>query len=94
MMSFHCSNPVFKTTTNPFNPLYTCGGSSGGEAALLAMDGSALGFGSDIGGSLRIPPHYSGVFGLKRKLILARLLLLRHKGDKSRADPCGLLYND
>lgn len=68
MMSFVCSNPVFKTTTNPYNPLYTCGGSSGGEAALLAMDGSAIGFGSDIGGSLRIPPHYSGLFGLKRTL--------------------------
>ncbi|KAK4051159.1 hypothetical protein OIV83_002981 [Microbotryomycetes sp. JL201] len=41
------------------------GGSSGGEAALLASDASVIGIGSDIGGSLRIPAHYSGCFGLK-----------------------------
>ncbi|KAK4056794.1 hypothetical protein OIO90_002043 [Microbotryomycetes sp. JL221] len=41
------------------------GGSSGGEAALLASDGSVMGIGSDIGGSLRIPAHFSGCFGLK-----------------------------
>jgi Asp-tRNA(Asn)/Glu-tRNA(Gln) amidotransferase A subunit family amidase len=65
MFAFECSNPVWGRTTNPYNDKYTCGGSSGGEGALLAMDGSALGIGSDIGGSLRIPAAYCGIFSLK-----------------------------
>ncbi|KAG8876463.1 Fatty-acid amide hydrolase 2 [Tulasnella sp. 331] len=50
MMTWQCSNPVFGTTTNPWSANHTSGGFSGGEAALLACDGSAFGFGSDIGG--------------------------------------------
>lgn len=65
MFAFECSNPLWGRTTNPYNDQYTCGGSSGGEAALLAMDGSALGIGSDIGGSLRIPTAYCGIYSLK-----------------------------
>ncbi|TFK32784.1 amidase signature domain-containing protein, partial [Crucibulum laeve] len=65
MLAFECSNPVWGRTTNPWNDKYTCGGSSGGEGALLAMDGSALGIGSDIGGSLRIPAAYCGIYSFK-----------------------------
>lgn len=65
MFAFECSNPVWGRTTNPYNEDYTCGGSSGGEAALLAMDGSAAGIGTDIGGSLRIPTAYCGIYSLK-----------------------------
>ncbi|KAG2365325.1 amidase signature domain-containing protein [Suillus spraguei] len=65
MLAFECSNPLWGRTTNPWNNKYTCGGSSGGEGALLAMDGSASGIGSDIGGSLRIPVSYCGVYSLK-----------------------------
>lgn len=65
LFTFECSNPVWGRTTNPYNDKYTCGGSSGGEGALLAMDGSALGIGTDIGGSLRIPAAYCGIFSLK-----------------------------
>ncbi|KAJ7756802.1 amidase [Mycena maculata] len=65
MFSFECCNPVFGRTVNPHKPGFTCGGSSGGEAALLAMDGSALGVGSDIGGSLRIPAAFCGIFSFK-----------------------------
>ena len=49
MLSFECSNPLWGVTTNPWSDKHTSGGSSGGEAALLAADGAALGFGSDIG---------------------------------------------
>jgi Asp-tRNA(Asn)/Glu-tRNA(Gln) amidotransferase A subunit family amidase len=65
MFAFECSNPLWGRTTNPSNKLYTCGGSSGGEGALLAMDGSVIGLGSDIGGSLRIPAAYCGIYSLK-----------------------------
>jgi hypothetical protein len=65
MFAFECSNPVWGRSTNPYNDAYTCGGSSGGEAALLAMDGSAIGIGSDVGGSLRIPAAYCGIYSLK-----------------------------
>ncbi|GAA5825521.1 hypothetical protein JCM11251_000271 [Rhodosporidiobolus azoricus] len=65
MLSFECSNPLFGATRNPYDPSRTPGGSSGGEAALLASDGSPLGVGSDVGGSLRIPCHYSGCYALK-----------------------------
>ncbi|TFK51759.1 amidase signature enzyme [Heliocybe sulcata] len=64
-LSFECSNPVWGRTLNPWSAKYTCGGSSGGEAALLAMDGAAIGTGSDVGGSLRIPASYSGIYSLR-----------------------------
>lgn len=65
MFAFECNNPVWGRTTNPYNDQYTSGGSSGGEGAILAMDGSAFGIGSDIGGSLRIPAAYCGIYSLK-----------------------------
>ncbi|CCA70440.1 related to amidase (acetamidase) [Serendipita indica DSM 11827] len=65
MLNFECSNPVWGVTSNPWNDQYTCGGSSGGEGAMLAADASALGVGSDVGGSLRIPALYCGVYSLK-----------------------------
>ncbi|KAG0144560.1 hypothetical protein CROQUDRAFT_672323 [Cronartium quercuum f. sp. fusiforme G11] len=65
LLAFECSNPVFGITQNPHKRGFTCGGSSGGEAALLASDGSCIGIGSDVGGSLRIPAHYSGCYSLK-----------------------------
>lgn len=51
LLSFECGNPVWGATCNPFSSVHTSGGSSGGEAALLASDGAAVGIGSDIGGS-------------------------------------------
>ncbi|KAF7309527.1 Amidase domain-containing protein [Mycena indigotica] len=58
-------NNVFGTTSNPFNRNLTCGGSSGGEGALIAMKGSPLGVGSDLGGSIRIPSAFQGLYGLR-----------------------------
>jgi len=68
MVSYSCSNPVFGNTANPHDHKRTPGGSSGGEAALIGAGGSILGIGSDVGGSLRIPAHFSGVCGLKPSL--------------------------
>jgi len=65
MMTFECDNPIWGRTLSPHNEKYTCGGSTGGEAVLLAMDASPLGWGSDIGGSLRIPAGYCGVYSFK-----------------------------
>jgi amidase len=65
LLSFECNNAVFGRTSNPYNPAYTSGGSSGGEGALIAMRGSAFGIGTDIGGSLRIPAGYCGIYSLK-----------------------------
>lgn len=50
---------------NPWNPRRTAGGSSGGEAALIAAGGSPWGIGSDMGGSVRLPAHFCGVVGLR-----------------------------
>lgn len=58
-------SPMWGLTINPLNEAFTPGGSTGGEGALLALQGSILGYGTDIGGSIRIPSHMNGVYGLK-----------------------------
>jgi amidase len=58
-------NPLYGTTCNPWNLDHTPGGSSGGSAAALAAGLTGLELGSDIGGSIRVPAHFCGVFGHK-----------------------------
>lgn len=58
-------NPVYGRSNNPWNLTRTPGGSSGGQAAIIAAGGSSLGLGTDIGGSLRYPAAFSGVASLK-----------------------------
>lgn len=65
LMQWMCSNPVYGTTGNPFNPERVPGGSSGGDAALTSARGTPFGTGSDIGGSLRIPAAFCGIVSLK-----------------------------
>jgi len=66
LLFYHESdNPVYGRTNNPWNLDRTPGGSSGGEGAIVAAGGSALGLGSDLGGSIRIPAHFCGIAGLK-----------------------------
>jgi Asp-tRNA(Asn)/Glu-tRNA(Gln) amidotransferase A subunit family amidase len=60
-----CVNPLYGRTNNPWQLDRSPGASSGGEAAILAVGGSALGIGSDIGGSVRLPAHSCGVNSLK-----------------------------
>jgi amidase len=63
--SYETENAVFGRTLNPFDAGRTCGGSSGGEAALLGADASVAGIGTDGGGSIRVPSHYCGTAGLR-----------------------------
>jgi fatty acid amide hydrolase len=58
------TNNIYGCCKNPWNVERTPGGSSGGEAAILALKASPLGIGSDIGGSLRIPALYCGIYSL------------------------------
>ncbi|CAG9812657.1 unnamed protein product [Phaedon cochleariae] len=58
-------NPLFGITNNPYNTTRNVGGSSGGEASLLAAGGTPISVGTDIGGSVRIPAFMCGVFGHK-----------------------------
>ncbi|KUJ10518.1 acetamidase [Mollisia scopiformis] len=58
-------NNIIGTTSNPFNRSFSCGGSSGGEGALIGFHGSPLGIGSDLGGSIRSPSAYQGLWGLR-----------------------------
>src|SRR5262249_57697607 len=61
-------NAVFGASNNPWDVSRTPGGSSGGEAAALAAGLTYLSVGSDIGGSIRVPAHFCGVYGHKPTL--------------------------
>lgn len=63
-------NPIYGTTNNPWDLKRTPGGSSGGTAAALAAGIGYLSAGSDIGGSIRVPAHFCGVYGHKPTLDL------------------------
>ncbi len=65
IMHLETSTAIYGTTTNPHNTDLTPGGSSGGESALVALRGSVLGVGGDIGGSIRGPAANCGVYGFK-----------------------------
>lgn len=65
MMHLETDSNLYGVTTNPHNTNLTSGGSSGGEGALIALRGSCLGIGSDVGGSIRSPAANCGVYGLK-----------------------------
>jgi amidase len=65
LMAYETDNLLYGRTNNPWDLSRTPGGSSGGEAAAIAAGCSAGGVGSDGGGSIRVPAHYSGICGLK-----------------------------
>ncbi|KAF2239495.1 amidase [Viridothelium virens] len=65
LMAGETANNIIGYTWNPKNRNLACGGSSGGEGALIGLRGSPLGFGTDIGGSIRIPAAFNGLFGLR-----------------------------
>lgn len=61
--NFQTDSPIFGRANNPWNLDLTTGGSSGGSASAIAVGFSPLDLGSDLGGSIRLPAHYCGVFG-------------------------------
>ena len=65
LVAYHTENELHGRTNNPWDLSRTPGGSSGGEAAAIAACMSAGGIGSDGGGSIRVPAHFSGICGLK-----------------------------
>jgi amidase len=65
LIAYESDNLIYGRTNNPYDLMRTPGGSSGGEAALIAAGGSPLGIGSDAGGSIRVPAHYTGIVGHK-----------------------------
>jgi amidase len=65
LFSFETDNLIYGRTNNPYDLAQTPGGSSGGEAALIAAGGSPLGLGSDCAGSVRVPAAFCGITSIK-----------------------------
>jgi Asp-tRNA(Asn)/Glu-tRNA(Gln) amidotransferase A subunit family amidase len=65
LMAYETDNLLYGRTRNPWNIEYSAGGSSGGESAAISACMSAAGVGSDGGGSIRVPAHFTGICGLK-----------------------------
>lgn len=65
MMVLETVSNIYGRTLNPWNTTLAAGGSSGGEASLIAQHGSPLGIASDIGGSIRVPAAFNGLYGFK-----------------------------
>ena len=57
--------PLWGQATNPWNPIFEVGGSTGGGAGCVAVKGCPITIGTDIGGSLRIPAAWNGLYTLK-----------------------------
>lgn len=65
MMWFETDNNIYGQAQNPWDPTRTVGGSSGGDAGLVASRAAILGIGSDIAGSIRIPSAFCGIYGFR-----------------------------
>lgn len=65
LFAFESDNFIYGRTNNPYQLARSAGGSSGGEAALIAACGSPFGLGSDAAGSVRVPAHFCGIASLK-----------------------------
>jgi len=76
LLSTETDNPLYGRTNNPWDLERSPGGSSGGEAAIIAARASALGLGSDLAGSVRVPAHACGIHALRPTA--GRLSMLEH----------------
>lgn len=64
-MWMESNNRVYGRSNNPYDPQHIVGGSSGGEGAIIGSGASPFGLGADVGGSIRMPAFFNGVFGHK-----------------------------
>jgi amidase len=64
-LGYETDNLLYGRTNNPYDLSRTPGGSSGGEAAIIAAGGSPFGLGADLAGSIRVPSHFCGIAGIK-----------------------------
>lgn len=64
-MMLHTKNLIFGEARNPLRQDRSCGGSSGGEAGLVVSRCVPFGLGTDIGGSVRFPSAFCGIYGIK-----------------------------
>ncbi|EJJ29832.1 amidase, Asp-tRNAAsn/Glu-tRNAGln amidotransferase A subunit [Rhizobium sp. CF142] len=83
---WNASNPVYGRTNHPMNANWTPGGSSAGAAAAVAAGLSALDIGSDLGGSIRLPAHFCGIYGHNASAGLIPLRGHVLNGRKARLD--------
>jgi amidase len=91
LSDWQSDNPVYGRTNNPADHSRTVGGSSGGSAAALAMDYVALELGSDIGGSIRVPAHFCGVWGHKATYQALPTHGHRFPGTDGASEPLGVI---
>ncbi|XP_062919528.1 fatty-acid amide hydrolase 1-like [Mobula hypostoma] len=96
LFSYECSNPIYGQTVNPLNVKRTPGGSSGGEAVLIAAGGSILGIGTDVGGSIRFPAAFCGICGFKptANRLSKRGLTVNTSGQRTVESSVGPLARD
>ncbi len=86
LMAYETDNLLYGKTCNPWSLAHNAGGSSGGEAAAIAAGLSAGGIGSDSGGSVREPAHFTGICSLKPTPG-------RHPGRGAFACLCGAVFD-
>jgi Asp-tRNA(Asn)/Glu-tRNA(Gln) amidotransferase A subunit family amidase len=65
LLSFETTSDLFGRTSNPYNSAFSPGASTGGGSALLAYGGSKIEIATDVGGSVRFPPAFCGLYGMK-----------------------------
>lgn len=100
IMTGDSDDNVFGRTLNPRNTALTAGGSTGGEGALLALRGSVLGVGTDLGGSIRLPSLCNGIYGFRPSVGLVPhggvrdLTVLGTDGIRSSAGPMATSLRD
>lgn len=82
IMTGDSDNNVFGRTLNPNNTSLTAGGSTGGEGALIALRGSIIGVGTDVGGSIRVPSLADGIYGFRPSVGM-----IPHGGVRNVANP-------
>ncbi|KAF8841095.1 amidase signature enzyme [Paxillus ammoniavirescens] len=68
MLGLETSSDLFGRTSNPYNSKFSSGASTGGGGALLASRGSIIEIGTDIGGSIRLPAHFCGIYGMRSSI--------------------------